>query len=80
MMRNARIRKLWRFISPIVSIKNIPNEITPMFAMKLVSDLQITKLIAENHDIKKNIILQFAITSFKNKTFLLHMVVEILVT
>jgi hypothetical protein len=79
-MRNTSIIKLWRFISPIVSIKNIPNEITPMFAMKLVSDLQITKLIAENHDIKKNIILQFAITSFKGKTFLFHMVMGILIT
>ena len=44
---------------------------TPKFAMKLVSDRQITKLIAENHDIKKNIILQFAIISFKGKPSLI---------
>ena len=34
----------------------------------LLSFLQITKLIAENHDIKKNVILQFAIRFFKVKT------------
>jgi len=45
-----------------------------MFAMKLVSDLQITELIAETQEIKKNIILKFAITSFKGKTFLFQMV------
>ena len=80
MKRNARIRALWRFMSPMVSAKNMPNEITPMFAMKLVSDLQITKLIAETQEIKKNVILQFAITSFKGKTFLFHMVVGVLIT
>ena len=58
-------------MSPMVSAKNMPNEITPMFAMKLVSDLQITKLIAETQEIKKNVILQFAITSFKGKTSLI---------
>ena len=41
---------------------------TPAFAIKLLSDLQITKLIAENHDIEKNVILQFVIRSFKVKT------------
>ena len=67
-------------MSPRVSTKNMPNEITPMFAMKLVSDLQITKLIAETQEIKKNVILQFSITSFKGKTFLFHIVVGILIT
>jgi hypothetical protein len=65
--RNATIRKLCRFISTTVKVKKMPNEIVPKVAIKLVSEFQTTKLIAENHDIKKQAILKFAVKALNVK-------------
>lgn len=45
----------------------MPNEIVPKVAIKLVSEFQTTKLIAENHDIKKQAILKFAVKALNVK-------------
>lgn len=41
----------------------MPNEIIPKVAIKLVSEFQTTKLIAENHEIKKHAIRKFVVNA-----------------